>query len=1170
MMGDRICQPDGTWSACSKDRSTKVSLKRETLALGSFGKCDPMFDTCDPACHITTDSAGDFNAGTGFKNTTAGLTLDGTVKLNCNSLTLTPSTSSVTLSGSSINSLSAPNVTFTLTASPAACVGPNFAVTWIVDRFDRATITGSTNSNGLMKVAVPIAGTIQVKALAAGITATTNIAVKVNVLDVPSNAAAASPNTAASSSRATTFGTLAAPAAGSGASTASWLYPYAGTYFPLALPPPVLQYLYTRASGDSTTTASALKVSLRYPAGSTATNAKFNYSLIVNENNSVSCAQDSATCNFIDPQIALPKDAWRYFELSARGQDATLSVQRLREKTSGSPTLETETTRTIHFVDGQLKGTVYYNSYTSPQAGNTGAILAIRPGATTPDLAVSPSGTCVTCHTVDLTGTQLISNGAKVSGVYTFDTSKAYNMNTAGPSPSTTATFTDNKFTFGAPWLNGKYYMSHGGGVEWHSPSSTTSAFYSVASPLLAVSVTNWPSNAQAYFPRFSTDGTKLAFSYLAGSSLVCSSNASGSCSGNPRKLGPDSAMDRMVVMDFSCTSPPCTSNSSGFKVTNARDMTPTISDRVSRPTFSPAGKVLAYQRQLRSSKSILTWAASDVGSIAGAQAEIWGSPVPEDGGTAAVPTRFNALNGLDSSGVTYLPQRARSLIDDARPLYNFRIIRHEMSQTGGTGPAVTLSGEPSGTWNLKFDIITGGARGTATFKYSTDGGSSYQPTVYVTNASVAIGTTGLKAAFPTGTYSNASIYTIRTGNVRIKGTPSAASGQDVRIKIDTAGNRGTAKIKYSTDGGSTFSSSALTTAASVSLGTTGLIAEFDSVNFESTSWVWGALVAHYHQDDANYTLVEADDCSNNATMTGSRDTRANYFPSFAPSLVGDMAFLVFSSRRMYGNVAVDDGWDPEPTEACSTGKIPSKKLWISAVDPDVNGGTDGSKPPFFLPGQETAAGNSDGYWIGAACTAVEGACDTDEDCCNGTGSSATSQCRVTNSSVFPPTKACKARNSCASTGQSCSATSDCCQGLLCPGGGGLCYQEPPLIFETQTLTRQYTASCEEQTSPVWRFFEWQATIPSGTNIEVLIQTRDKSSESWEPSTPLLAATMTQTTTGSQWRRGSLPNNFLLKQNGVGDFRQLLVTLRFNPNSTGTLAPTLHNWRQIVDCIDDE
>jgi hypothetical protein len=1172
--GERTCRADGTWSECVYDRTTVISAPDPTdsspAALGSFGKCPDGFDPCDAYCHITADSAGGFSAGPGFKNQTSGLTLDGTVKINCTSLTLTPSTSTVTLSGSSMTTLSAPPVTFTLTAGPSGCVGSSFPTTWLVDQFDRASISGTNNSNGSLTVAVPIAGTIKVTALAAGLSASTNVAVKVNVLEVPSSNALASPNQAAPAGRATVFGTLTSPAAGSGASTASWLYPYAGTYFPLALPPPVIQYLYTRSTGDSTTTASAVKVSLRYPAGSTAAAALFNYSLVVNERNTVTCAAKPSECNFLDPQLSLPKEAWRFFELSARGADATLVVQRLRERSSGSPTLELETTRNIHFVDGQLKGTVIYHSYSSPQAGNTGAVLSIQPGATTPELAISPSGTCVTCHSVNSTGSQVIANGGVSGGSYSFSVSKAYNMSTPSPSPSSTAVFADNKFTWGAPWLDGVLYMSHGGGVEWHSPTLSNSGFYKVSSPALAQSVTNWPSNAQAYFPRFSPDGTKLGFTYISGSDLPCSSSAVSPCSGSPRKVGPVSGMTRLVVTDFSCSSPPCTSSSTGFSVSNARDITPGVTDRVSRPTFSPQNKIVAYQRQTRSAKGILSWAASDVGSIGGAQAEIWGSVLPANGSTAAVPTRLNALNGLTSGGSTYLPSRARTLVEDTRPLYDFRIARHEMSQSGGSGPAITLLGEPTGVWNIKIDIVTGGSRGTSTFRYSTDGGSSYSLTPSTTASSVSLGSTGLKAQFPSGTYSNSSIYSIRTGNVRIKGTPTATGNQDVRIKIDTTGNRGTAKFKYSTDGGSSYSSSALTTAASVSLGTTGLIAEFDSVNYESTSWAWGALVAHPHQDNASYTLVQADACENNATMPSARDTATNFFPSFAPSLVGDMAFLVFSSRRMYGNVAVQDGWDPEPVEHCSSGGIPSKKLWISAVDPDAAAGTDGSRPAFYLPGQEIAAGNSDGYWIGAACTAVDGACETDEDCCGGTGSGAANQCRVLNASIFPPTKACKARSSCASTGQSCSTGADCCTGLLCPTGGGLCYQEPPLLFEVQTTTRTYVADCASGTLPAWRFFEWQATIPTGTAIEVYSQTRESSSEAWDPGSPLLVATMSSTTASGQWFRGSLPTSSVFKNAGVGNYKELLVTLKFIPNSSGTLAPTLHNWRQIVDCVPGE
>jgi hypothetical protein len=1179
-MGERTCLADNTWSECSDDRTTVVPLRdpdssQEIQELGTFGQCPAGFDPCDVNCYITSDSAGGFSAGPGFKNDTSGVTLDGTAHLNCTSLTLTPSTSTVTLSGSSMSSLSAAPVTFTLTAAPSGCVGSTFATTWIVDHFDRASISGTNNTNGSLTVAVPIAGTMTVTALAAGISASANIDVKVNVLEVPPNSGAATPNQAAVAARATVFGPLGSPAAGSGSSSATWLYPYSGTYFPLALPAPVVQYLYTPVSGDSTTAASTVKLSLRFPAGSTAASAKFNYSLIVNEWNSTTCTAKPSACNYLDPQITIPQTAWRYFELSARGTNATLVVQRLRERSSGGPTLELETTRDIRFVDGQLKGTVYYNSYTSPQAGNTGAILAIQPGATSPTLAISPSTggskDCIGCHSVNSTGTQVIT-GSIPAGSWSLDNSKRYNM-TAGtpPSPATLSTYTDNKFNYGAVWLDGVYYMTHGGGVEQQSPTATVvSYFYKPASPAMATTVTNWPSDAQAHLPRFSPDGKKLAFSYVGGSTLPCSSSAASPCTGSPKKLASDSTMKRLVVTDFSCSSPPCTSASTGFSVSNARDVTPGVTDKVARPTFAPLGDFIAYQRQIRSSKTTLAWTNSDTNSIAGALAEIWGSPVPADGSTAAVPTRLNWLNGLDGSGTSYLPQRARVVVDNTKPLYNFPITYYGLAQTGGAGPAVTLSGTATGTWNLKLDITTAGARGTAKFTYSTDGGSSYSSTTYTTGATVALGSTGLKALFPTGTYNASSIYSIRTGNVRIKGTPTAASAQDVRIKIDTTGNRGTAKFKYSTDAGATYSSSALTTAATVALGTTGLTAEFDSVNYESTSWVWGALVGHYHQDGASYSISKADDCSTNAIVGATNDNQLNYYPAFAPALVGNMAFLVFGARRMYGSVAIDDAWDPMPTTSCASGAIPARKLWVAAVDPTAPAGTDPSKPAFYLPGQETMAGNSEAYWIGAACTAVDGSCETDDDCCGGTGSSATNQCRVLNASVFPPTKACKARSSCSAVGQSCATAGDCCTGLLCPSGGGLCYQDPPLVFETQTMTRTYTAACPSGTLPAWRFFEWQATIPSGTSIEVFSQTRDSSSEAWEPGAPLLVATMSTTSAVNQWLRGSQPTSSLLRSAGTGSFDQLLVTLVFHPNAAGTVAPTLLNWRQIVDCVPGE
>jgi hypothetical protein len=160
--------------------------------------------------------------------------------------------------------------------------------------------------------------------------------------------------------------------------------------------------------------------------------ADFNYSLIVTESNVVSQSAGVAA-NVLDPQVVLGELPWDYFEETARGEDVDLIVQRRR-----GGTLEEESRRVVHFVDAQLKGTVYYQSYTSPQGGNTGAVLSIAPGATTPTLAVQPSGGCTVCHSINLDGTRLIANGVRPSGGVTFNNSQRFDLTSGCASPGST------------------------------------------------------------------------------------------------------------------------------------------------------------------------------------------------------------------------------------------------------------------------------------------------------------------------------------------------------------------------------------------------------------------------------------------------------------------------------------------------------------------------------------------------------------------------------------------------------------------------------------------------------------------------------------------------------------------------------------------------------------
>jgi WD40 repeat protein len=1179
--GTRTCS-DGTWSECIGERVTQKALdvsagpNPRLLSLGVPAQCPAGFDTCDPYCNHATDTPDQLPADPGFSVTPGGMTLVETLIVNCQSLTLTPSTSTVTLTGTSLSTLSAPPVTFTLAASPSGCIPAPFSTTWTIDRFDRASISGSDNSDGSLTIAVPIAGTIRVTAFAAGLNTSTNISVKVNVLEAPTTTVAAAPNQPATSAQLSAFGSAASPAAGSGASSAAWLYPYADTYFPLAIPAPTGQYQYTYASDgiDSTVEASAVKLSLRYPEGATATGATFNYSLAVKERNSIVCNADATKCNFVDPQIIIPELAWDYLEQTARGQNAELIVQRLRRRTSGADQLELEQRRRIHFVDGQLKGTVYYGSYNSPQGGNTGAILSIAPGATAPTLAVQPSGSCTTCHTINLQGTKLITNGAPPSNL---DTSKRYSMTgAAGASPPVLQTYTSNRFTYGAPWVDGDLYLSHGGSsagdANWHAPSGA-SGLYNVSAPDTLIPISNWPTDVQAVTPRFSPDGSKLAFGFWSGSSIVCSSGAASPCTGTTKKLPAAAAGTgtRLAVVDFSCSSPPCTSASTGWRVTNARDLTPGVTERIGWPSFTPDGASVVYQRQYRGSKSglvLLNWAQTDIGTIAGALSELWISKVPADGSTAAVPTRLLALNGLSSTGTTYLPQQSRTI----HPVTLF-----EMSQTvssGTAGPAVTLTGTANvSALDVVLDIrgSTSQARGTAKFQYSTDNGATYNGTDITTAATVALGTTGLTASFPnTSNYNPNSLYKAVTARVAVTGTPTNQGQVSVRIKLQSTGVRGTARFQYSINGGALTPSTSpyLTTGASVALGSTGLTAAFADLGYSyDSSWAYTASIPNFHADNSSYTIKQADNCSNTGTLTGVLDYRMNYMPSVAPTSTGGKSWVVFTSRRMYGNVAVQDPFDAEPSQSCSSREVPTKKLWVSAIDDTWTPGTDPSHPAFYIPGQELAAGNSNGYWVSEACKDLGSACSSDDDCCGGTGSSPSTQCRVQSTASFPPVRQCTSRNICAAEGSSCSTTSECCQGLTCPSGGGLCIRQPRPLFETQVYPREYQAVCPADTLVKWRFFEWQSIIPTGTSIEFFVQTKKDAADAYAPAVSLLSSTAATTSNPGVWLRGSKTVDETLAENGLLSSKYLLVTMVFNPNANGSAAPTLTAWRQIYDCV---
>lgn len=84
--------------------------------------------------------------------------------------------------------------------------------------------------------------------------------------------------------------------------------------------------------------------------------------------------------------------------------------------------------------------------------------------------------------------------------------------------------------------------------------------------------------------------------------------------------------------------------------------------------------------------------------------------------------------------------------------------------------------------------------------------------------------------------------------------------------------------------------------------------------------------------------------------VAGDRDRGWNYEPTFAPRNSGGYAWVVFTSRRTYGNRSVGT-------------KDEVKQLWMMAIDENPQPGVDPSHFPFWMPGQDVTTLNMRGFW---------------------------------------------------------------------------------------------------------------------------------------------------------------------------------------------------------------
>lgn len=321
-------------------------------------------------------------------------------------------------------------------------------------------------------------------------------------------------------------------------------------------------------------------------------------------------------------------------------------------------------------------------------------------------------------------------------------------------------------------------------------------------------------------------------------------------------------------------------------------------------------------------------------------------------------------------------------------------------------------------------------------------------------------------------------------------------------------------------------------------------------------------------------------------------DSRLNFKPTVNPTTTGGYQWVVFMSRRMYGNVATINPYasDPRHTDEISATKAAAKgyalqpspkKLWVAAMKTTPTPGSDPSYPAFYLDGQELYAGNSRSYWVLPQCVApsatltAANVCTTTADCCQTTASVCALDIPV---ATNPPLSHCVPTTSimCAADGAACNVDADCCNVV---SNGARCSHNVCTVQPTgsgypnsEAVTYDFYAQCTERgTRPVWRFLQSQQIIAGDSSIAFKVQTAAASAD-------LAAAvagtvhTATATAQAPSYTTGPKTVDAVLASLSPpqGSRAYLRVTATLNPSTDHAQTPTLTSLTPTYDCIFDE
>jgi hypothetical protein len=145
---------------------------------------------------------------------------------------------------------------------------------------------------------------------------------------------------------------------------------------------------------------------------------------------------------------------------------------------------------------------------------------------------------------------------------------------------------------------------------------------------------------------------------------------------------------------------------------------------------------------------------------------------------------------------------------------------------------------------------------------------------------------------------------------------------------------------------------------------------------------------------------------------------------------------VVFTSRRIYGDVATIDPTLSDPANYPWKTQATCKKLWVAAIDLNAPPGTDPSHPAFYLPAQELYAGNARGFWTVEKCGGDGDGCGTGDECCGG-------YCQPSDGGLV----CSSTKPTCSAQYEKCTTPADCCgaaRGITCINN--ICAEASPPI----------------------------------------------------------------------------------------------------------------------------